>query len=49
MKAGIIFRWKSFWVGVHISDVHKRICVNLVPCITIWVTGKGGDVPPRVL
>ena len=45
MKAGILFRFASFWVGVHYSRIHKRVCINLLPCVTIWVTLKDGDIP----
>lgn len=45
MKAGIILRLGSFWVGAHWSGYNKRLCVNVVPCLTIWVTLKGGNTP----
>jgi len=45
MKAGMIFRLASFWVGVHWSPYNKRICFNPLPCVTIWVTFKGGNTP----
>jgi len=46
---GVLFRWRSFWVGLHYSTSHKRFCLNLIPCVTIWWTRKGGDVPKDVL
>jgi hypothetical protein len=46
MKAGVLFRWASFWVGMHYSFACKRICVNLLPCITFWVILPGG-LPPK--
>lgn len=42
---GVLFRLKSFWIGVHYSDHTKRFCINLIPCITIWVILKDGVVP----
>lgn len=45
MKIGILFRLASFWVGVHYSPHNKRWCINLVPCVTIWVTKSGGNTP----
>lgn len=45
MKAGVLFRWESFWVGVHYSPYNKRFCINLVPFVTIWVTQPGGKTP----
>jgi hypothetical protein len=44
-RAGVLFRWGSFWIGGHYAAHHKRLCVNLVPFVTIWVTAPGGDVP----
>lgn len=43
--AGILFRWSSLWVGVHWSPYNKRLCLNLIPCLTVWITAPGG-VPP---
>jgi hypothetical protein len=45
MKAGLLFRWTSLWVGVHYSAYNKRFCINLVPCITVWITLEGGVTP----
>lgn len=45
MKAGIIFRLGSFWVGVHWSPYNRRWCINLVPCVTFWIARKGGKTP----
>jgi hypothetical protein len=45
LRVGLLFRWGSFWIGAHYATNHSRLCVNLVPCITIWFVGKGGDLP----
>lgn len=45
MKAGILVRGGSAWVGVHWSSFNRRFCINLVPFVTIWITLKGGNVP----
>jgi hypothetical protein len=47
VKVGFLFRLGSLWVGVHYSANHKRACINLLPCCTIWVVGDGGDVPTK--
>jgi hypothetical protein len=44
-RVGVLFRWGSIWVGAHWSGPHKRLCVNFVPFVTVWVTAPGGDVP----
>lgn len=45
MKAGILFRWGSAWVGVHWSPFNRRACINVIPFVTIWITLEGGNVP----
>lgn len=45
MKYGIKLRIGSFWVGAHWSEANKRLCVNLVPCVTFWAVWPGGKVP----
>ncbi|GGJ41047.1 hypothetical protein GCM10009085_38540 [Pseudomonas avellanae] len=45
MKMGILFRLASFWVGVHYSPANKQVCMNLVPCVTVWVALPGGEPP----
>ncbi len=37
MKIGVLLRLQSFWVGVHYSKYNKRLCVNLLPCCTIYI------------
>lgn len=48
MKIGMLARVGSFWIGVHWSPYNKRLCINLVPCVTIWVTFKGGNIPKEI-
>lgn len=42
---GLLFNPKAMWVGVHYSAQHKRTCINLIPCFTIWHTAPGGQLP----
>lgn len=42
---GVLFRWSSLWVGAHWSPHNRRWCVNLLPCVTLWVALKGGKTP----
>lgn len=37
-KWGILFRPASLWVGAHWSSKNKRMCVNLIPTLTFWIT-----------
>lgn len=45
MKIGLLFRMSSFWVGAHWSPYNKRLCVNLIPGVTFWLTLPGGNAP----
>lgn len=45
MKAGILFRLGSFWIGAHWSSYNQRLCINLIPCVTLWIALSGGNVP----
>lgn len=45
MKWGFLPRWGSAWVGVHYSKACKRYCINIIPCLTIWIAKEGGEVP----
>lgn len=47
MRCGIICRLGSAWVGVHWSPYNRRLCINVVPCVTVWVTLPGGNVPDK--
>ena len=42
---GWLFNLSSLWVGVHYSQFNKRWCINLIPCVTIWVVAPGGNYP----
>lgn len=44
-QVGLLVRKESFWVGVHYSPFNKRFCINLIPCVTVWVTKPGGITP----
>ena len=47
MKWGVLFRWQSFWIGAHWSPYNKRLCINLVPFVTIWIVLNDGQVPQQ--
>lgn len=44
-RAGVLFRGGSLWLGIHWSPYNKRACINLFPCVTVWVTKPGGNPP----
>lgn len=45
MKAGLLFRLGSFWIGLHWSPANRRLCINLIPCVTVWIVAPGGVLP----
>ena len=45
LTVGVLFRLGSFWVGAHYSKEKHRLCVNLLPCCTIWFAFKDGYKP----
>ena len=42
---GVLFNPAALWVGVHYSHYHQRVCINLLPCLTVWVCGPRGELP----
>lgn len=42
---GVLARSGSAWVGYHYSPYNRRVCINLVPCVTVWFTLPGGVLP----
>jgi hypothetical protein len=42
---GLLLNLSSMWIGAHYSPAHKRLCVNLLPCVTLWWTKPGGQLP----
>jgi hypothetical protein len=45
LAAGMLFRPGSVWVGAHWSAQNRRLCVNVVPCFTLWLIWPGGRRP----
>jgi hypothetical protein len=42
---GFLFRKGSFWIGAHWASYNKRLCVNILPMVTIWFIWQGGVAP----
>lgn len=45
LTCGVLFSLQSFWLGVHYSSYDRRFCINLLPCVTLWVALPGGYAP----
>jgi hypothetical protein len=46
-KWGVKPRLGSLWIGAHWSPFNKRLCINFVPCVTLWITLPGGITPDK--
>lgn len=44
-RLGFLVNKHSTWIGAHYSPHNKRWCINLLPCITFWITKPGGNTP----
>jgi hypothetical protein len=44
-RTGLLFRLSSFWIGIHYSKSCKRYCINLIPCVTLWICLPDGNIP----
>jgi hypothetical protein len=44
-KAGLVLNWRAAWVGAHWGSYNRRLCVNLLPFVTLWITLPGGQEP----
>lgn len=42
---GLLINRHAWWIGAHYSTGNARLCVNLVPCVTVWWTRPGGITP----
>lgn len=42
---GLLLNASALWVGAHYSPAHKRWCVNILPCVTVWWAKPGGKLP----
>ena len=44
-RCGLKLQKGGLWVGAHYSPNNRRWCINLIPCVTVWIALKGGRVP----
>lgn len=43
--AGIKLSFAHAWLGIHWCKFNKRVCITLIPFVTIWIAFKGGFRP----
>jgi hypothetical protein len=44
-KVGILMRATSLWLGAHWSPGNKRLCINVMPFVTLYIVWPGGIAP----
>jgi hypothetical protein len=44
-RVGLLWNWRAVWIGWHHSKRDKRLCVNVVPFLTVWYVKPGGMLP----
>lgn len=44
-KVQVLFNRHALWVGAHYSKYNRRLCINLLPGVTICITQAGGIAP----
>jgi len=42
---GLKINFGAAWIGFHWSFYNRRICINIVPFVTVWVAFTGGRTP----
>ena len=44
-RCGLLFNPGALWIGMHFSAHNGRLCVNLLPMLTVWFIKVGGIRP----
>jgi hypothetical protein len=44
---GVLFQPLALWIGAHYSGFSRRWCINVLPCVTLWICRDGGKVPDK--
>jgi len=45
LTVGITVKLQSVWIGYYYSELNKRVCINLIPFVTIWIVSNKGKTP----
>lgn len=48
MKTYFLAQEGAFWIGAHYSSDTKRLCIQLVPFLTVCFVFEGGQVPRQI-
>ncbi|QEG09737.1 hypothetical protein CPT_Pepon020 [Stenotrophomonas phage Pepon] len=41
-RFGVLFQPTALWLGAHYSKHNRRLCINLLPMVTLWIARPGG-------
>lgn len=44
-RCGLLFNPGALWIGAHYSAHNGRLCVNLLPMLTVWFIQADGTRP----
>lgn len=44
-KAKVLWQWHAVWIGVHYSAFNRRVCLNVIPFLTLCIVFRGGIEP----
>lgn len=44
---GFLLQKGGWWIGVHYSPHNQRWCINVLPCVTVWVCKQNGRTPSQ--
>lgn len=42
---GLLINWRAFWIGWHYGKEARRLCINVLPCVTLYYVRPGGTLP----
>jgi len=48
MQVFLLVQGGAFWIGAHYSTDTKRLCIQLVPFLTLCIVFEGGQVPRQI-
>lgn len=45
MIYGLVWQSGAWWVGAHWSKDERRLCITLLPMLTVFIVWPDGEVP----
>ena len=44
MRIGLVAAWYNFWIGAHYDTARKRLSIQPLPCLGLWLE-RGRQTP----